>query len=161
MATQAPRPAKQGILLTKSGKTVTQLLFGGILLTCSLLLLVPSAVGIEEYNNRGTIEDNNQQKKMESYRNIQILILVIASIGVVFGIYFMATSEAVKGKGTTAAQNAQFQYNRAVDTFRPALAAPTVPTSGAYVPPMIVNNNNPNWDMLGGRRKLSSYRVRP
>lgn len=93
----------QGYVLTRSGKTVTQLLLGGVILGSSLLLIVPSALGIAEYNKRplpivGGLVDQNKQKQLETYRNIQIAVLVVACIGVVLAGVLMLTSDAAKTK---------------------------------------------------------------
>lgn len=94
--------ASSGIVIQKTGKTVTQMLLGGVVLGTSLLLIIPSSIGIAEYNNRplpvaGGIVDSEAESRLKAYRTVQIVILTIACIGVVLAVYLMATSDSFYG----------------------------------------------------------------
>ena len=85
-------------------KMVSQFLLGSVLLGISVLLVVPSAVGILEYKSKavplpGGAHDKPVERRMHMYEIIQIIILACACVGFLFGFYVMFVSSSSKSSG--------------------------------------------------------------
>jgi hypothetical protein len=126
------------------GKVVSQMLFGGILLGLSVLLIIPSSIGIAEYNNRlkpvvMTPKDHDKEKQLKAYEGVQIFILVVALIALMISIYLMATSS--KGKMYIEATKKLLKSKN------------TSPVAAAVPGPAAVSLGG------AGRRQLSEFRL--
>ena len=129
--------------MATEGKVVSQMLFGGILLGLSVLLIIPSSIGIAEYRDRAiplvaTQKNKAAENKLKAYEAVQITILVIALIAFLIAIYIMATSRTGK------------QYITATKRIFASKQLPPTYNSGA----------KPATVSLGGRqRQLSEFRL--
>jgi hypothetical protein len=74
---------------------------GITLLVMSLILMIPSCIGVEEYNTRpvpvvdGTV-DKAAYTKLKHYRNTQIVFVTLACVGIVAAIAIIIKSESMK-----------------------------------------------------------------
>lgn len=75
----------------------TQIALGVTLLCLGAILIIPSSVGIAQYVNRVAAleKDNAAEQRLRAYFAIQIVILVLATGGIITAIYFLAKQPKV------------------------------------------------------------------
>lgn len=125
------------------------------MLGLSVLLIIPSSIGIAEYNNRVqpaimTPKDHDKEKQLKAYEGVQIFILVIALVGLLIAVYLMATSR--QGKQYIEATKKLLKKTPTMGA-GPARVLSPVPAPAPAAGPAAVSLGG------AGRRHLSEFRL--